>query len=239
MLPLTRHGWREMHVGTVLLAAAAWGLWLLFIPLAFIIFPIWIWLIAFFRDPHRILPQDPNAVVSPADGKISDITEIELDETLAGPAIRVGIFLSVFNVHVNRSPSVGRVVSVTYKKGIFLNAMNHGGASTQNESNTIVLAEPNGNRNIMIVKQIVGLIARRIVCTVAPGDELRRGDRIGMIKFGSRTELTIAKFLEPQIKVSIGQTVHGASTTIAILANPISTEPPLGVDARTPKEMPA
>jgi phosphatidylserine decarboxylase len=239
MLPLTRHGWREMLIGTLLLTVAAWGLALLYHPLALIVFPVWIWLIAFFRDPNRPLPNDENAVVSPADGKISDITEIELDETLGGPAVRIGIFLSVFNVHVNRSPSAGRVVSVTYKKGKFLNAMNHGGASSQNESNTIVLAEPNGSRNIMIVKQIVGLIARRIVCTVTPNDELRRGERIGMIKFGSRTELTIAKFLDPQIKVAIGQTVHGASTTIAILGNPISSEPPLGVDARTPKEMPA
>jgi phosphatidylserine decarboxylase len=239
MIPLTRHGWREMLIGSILLAAAAWGFTFIALPLSLIIFPVWIWLIAFFRDPNRALPENENAVVSPADGKISDITEIELDETLGGPAVRIGIFLSVFNVHVNRSPSVGRVVSVTYKKGKFLNAMNHGGASSQNESNTIVLAEPNGNRNIMIVKQIVGLIARRIVCSVTPGDELQRGGRIGMIKFGSRTELTIAKFLDPQIKVSIGQTVHGASTTIAILANPISSAPPLGADARAPREMPA
>jgi phosphatidylserine decarboxylase len=239
MLPLTRHGWREMLIGSILLATAAWLLTFIALPLSLIIFPVWIWLIAFFRDPNRALPDNENAVVSPADGKISDITEIPHDETLGGPAIRIGIFLSVFNVHVNRSPSVGRVVSVTYKKGKFLNAMNHGGASSQNESNTIVLAEPNGSRNIMIVKQIVGLIARTIVCTVAPSEELQRGDRIGMIKFGSRTELTIAKFLDPQIKVSIGQTVHGASTTIAVLGNPISTEPPLGADSRTPKEMPA
>jgi phosphatidylserine decarboxylase len=239
MLPLTRHGWREMLVGTIVLAAAAWGLWLLYLPLALIIIPVWLWLIAFFRDPHRPIPGDESTVVSPADGKVSDITEIPHEETFGGPAVRVGIFLSVFNVHVNRSPCRTRVVSVVYKRGKFINAMSHNEASTQNESNTIVLAETNGNRNVMIVKQIVGLIARRIVCTVAPGDIVTRGQRIGMIKFGSRTELTIAKFLDPKIQVSIGQTVRGAASVIATLGKPISTEAPLGADARIPKEMPA
>jgi phosphatidylserine decarboxylase len=239
MLPLTRHGWREMLIGTVLLAAAAWGLWLLYLPLALIIIPIWIWLIAFFRDPNRRIPDDESTVVSPADGKVSDITEIPNDETLGGPAIRVGIFLSVFNVHVNRSPCHGRVVSVVYKRGKFINAMSHNEASTQNESNTIVLAEPNGNRNIMIVKQIVGLIARRIVCSVAPGDVVTRGQRIGMIKFGSRTEITIAKSLEPNIRVRVGQTVRGAADVIATLDRPISSTAPLGAASPAPKAVPA
>ena len=162
-----------MLIGSLLLAIIALGLGILFRPLALLVIPVLIWLFAFFRDPNRKIPADQHALVSPADGKVSDITEIEHDELLGGPAVRVGIFLSVFNVHVNRSPCDGKVVSVVYKKGKFVNAMKHGEASGQNESNTIVLAEPTGGRNIVVVKQIVGLIARRIVCTVTPGQSIR------------------------------------------------------------------
>jgi phosphatidylserine decarboxylase len=224
MVPLTRHGWREMLIGSVVLAITAVGLGIAFWPLALIVLPVFIWLFAFFRDPNRKVPAEQHAVVSPADGTVSDITEIPHDESLGGPAVRVGIFLSVFNVHVNRAPCDARVLSITYKKGKFLNAMNHSGASDSNESNTIVLAEPNGDRPIAVVKQIVGLIARRIICTIARDEVLERGQRIGMIKFGSRTELTIAKFLNPQIKVTVGQTVRGAMDIIAILGNPIHTQ---------------
>jgi len=213
-----------MLIGSLLLAIIAFGLAILFRPLALIVIPILIWLFAFFRDPNRKIPTEQHALVSPADGKVSDITEIEHDELLGGPAVRVGIFLSVFNVHVNRSPCDGKVVSVVYKKGKFVNAMKHGEASGQNESNTIVLAEPTGGKNIVVVKQIVGLIARRIVCTVTPGEFVERGSRIGMIKFGSRTELTIAKWLAPEIRVQVGQNVRGAADVIAVLGNPIQTE---------------
>ena len=120
----------------------------------------------------------------------------------------------------------GKVVAVEYKKGRFINAMRHDQASEQNESNTIVLAEPNGERRIAVVKQIVGLIARRIVFSAREGETLRRGERIGMIKFGSRTELTIPKWLEPQIKVTIGQSVRGAADVIAVLRQPIHTTAP-------------
>jgi phosphatidylserine decarboxylase len=213
-----------MLIGSLVLAVTAWGLGLFFWPLALIVVPVLIWLFAFFRDPERKLPSEQHAVVSPADGKVSDITELEHDELIGGPAVRVGIFLSVFNVHVNRCPCDGTVVSVDYKKGKFVNAMRHGEASDQNESNTIVLAEPRGGKNIVVVKQIVGMIARRIVCTVSKGEFVERGSRIGMIKFGSRTELTIAKFLEPKVQVAIGQTVRGAADVIAVLGKPIHTE---------------
>jgi phosphatidylserine decarboxylase len=231
-----------MLIGSLLLAIIAWGLGMFFRPLALIIIPVLIWLFAFFRDPNRRIPADRNALVSPADGKVSDITEIEHDELLGGPAVRVGIFLSVFNVHVNRSPCDGKVVSVVYKKGKFVNAMKHGEASGQNESNTIVLAEPTQGRNIVVVKQIVGLIARRIVCTVTPGELVERGSRIGMIKFGSRTELTIAKWLAPRIRVQVGQNVRGAADVIAVLENPIHSEAPAAMDdlqPLAPRETPA
>jgi len=225
MVPLTRHGWREMLIGSVVLITMAVVLGLsLGWPLSFIVLPVLIWLFAFFRDPERKIPAEQHAMVSPADGKVSDITNIPHDDLLGGPAVRVGIFLSVFNVHVNRSPCDGRVLTVTYKEGKFINAMKHNEASEENESNTVVLAEPKGDRPVAVVKQIVGLIARRIVCTVKPSDLVERGARIGMIKFGSRTELSIPKWLEPTVKVHIGQTVRGGADVIAVLAKPIQTE---------------
>jgi phosphatidylserine decarboxylase len=192
-------------------------------PLSFLCLPVLIFLFAFFRDPERLVPAEQHAMVSPADGTVSDITEVSNDPLIGGPAVRVGIFLSVFNVHVNRSPCDGKVLSSVYKEGKFINAMHHNKASEENESNTIVLAEPNGDRPVAVVKQIVGLIARRIVSTVKPGDQVGRGERIGMIKFGSRTELTIAKWLAPEVKVKEGQSVRGASDVIAILGQPIHT----------------
>lgn len=224
MLPLTRHGLREMLIGSILLAVLAIVLLNIWWPLALLVVPVWVWLLAFFRDPERALPTQQHAMVSPADGKIADITELPSVELLGGvPAIRVGIFLSVFNVHINRTPCDGRVVNVIYKRGKFINAMSHAQASEQNESNTLVLADAADNRPIAVVKQIVGLIARRIVCIAKPGDLLQRGQRFGMIKFGSRTELYIPKWLEPEIKVQIGQKVRGAMDVIAILRNPIPT----------------
>jgi phosphatidylserine decarboxylase len=116
------------------------------------------------------------------------------------------------------------VVDVTYKKGKFINAMSHAKASEDNESNTVVLREPSGaHRPVAVVKQIVGLIARRIICTVKPNDGVTRGQRIGMIKFGSRTELTIPMWLKPTIKVKVGDTVRGAADVIATLGEPIHT----------------
>ncbi len=223
MLRFTRHGFREMLIGTLVLAIVAIGLGFAWWPLALVVIPVLVWLFAFFRDPEREIPVEQNTMVSPADGKVSDITEIEHDDLLGGPAVRVGIFLSVFNVHINRSPCDGRVINAEYKRGKFINAMRHGEASQENESNTMVLTEVNGDRPIAVVRQIVGLIARRIIFTPRVGDLLHRGERIGMIKFGSRTELTIAKWLDPKIQVLVGDTVRGAADTIAVLGNPIHT----------------
>src|SRR5437762_6185901 len=116
MVPFTRHGWREMLIGSVVLVATAvvlgWSFWW---PVSIIVIPVLIWLFAFFRDPHRRIPAEQNIMVSPADGTVSDITEVEHDALLGCPSVRVGIFLSVFNVHVNRSPCDGRIVDVIYK----------------------------------------------------------------------------------------------------------------------------
>jgi phosphatidylserine decarboxylase len=224
MVPITRHGWRELLIGSIVLLLCAAALGYEIPLLALLVVPVFIWLVAFFRDPHRVVPTEQHAMVSPADGTVSDITEIPNDPLLGGPAVRVGIFLSVFNVHVNRSPCDGKVLSVTYKEGKFINAMRHNEASDENESNTIVLGDPETGKPIAVVKQIVGLIARRIVSTVKIGETVTRGERIGMIKFGSRTELTIPKWLEPEIKVRVGESVHGASDIVAIMHKAIHTK---------------
>jgi phosphatidylserine decarboxylase len=224
MLPLTRHGFREMLIGSMALIIVAIGLGLAWWPLALFVVPVLIWLFAFFRDPDRQIPAEQHVMVSPADGTVSDITELENCELLGNvPAVRVGIFLSVFNVHVNRCPCDGKVARVIYKKGKFINAMSHARASEDNESNTVVLAEPATEKPIAVVKQIVGLIARRIIFDPKDGEILRRGQRIGMIKFGSRTELYVPRWLEPQAKVQVGQSVRGGADVIVTLGKPIHT----------------
>ncbi|HWB54165.1 MAG TPA: phosphatidylserine decarboxylase [Tepidisphaeraceae bacterium] len=224
MFRLTRHGFREMLIGSVVLAVVALGLGLAWWPLAILVAPVLVWLFAFFRDPERKLPSNVNSFVSPADGVVSDITEIAHDDLLGGPAVRIGIFLSVFNVHINRSPCDGRVIKVTYRKGKFINAMKHNEASEENESNTVVLADENTAEPIAVVKQIVGLIARRIIFTPAEGDTLKRGQRIGMIKFGSRTELYISARLSPKVVVRVGQSVRGAADVIAVIGQGVDEE---------------
>lgn len=209
-----------MLIGTVVLSATAVVLGLTFWPLAIPLAAVLVWLFAFFRDPERAIPVDEHLMVSPADGVVSDITKIENDALLGSPAIRVGIFLSVFNVHINRSPCDAKVRETAYKKGKFVNAMRHDQASDENESNTIILEEPASGRPVAVVKQIVGLIARRIICTANKGDLLARGQRIGMIKFGSRTELTIPNWLNPEIMVKVGQPVRGGADIIAKLGHP-------------------
>lgn len=231
MFRFTRHGFKEMLVGTVVLALMAFALGWAWWPLALLVLPVLVWLFAFFRDPERPIPAEERIMVSPADGTVSDITEIESEPLLGGvPAVRVGIFLSVFNVHVNRSPCDGKVLSITYKKGKFINALNHSKASDENESNTVVLGEPTTGRPVAVVKQIVGLIARRIIFTAGQGDSLRMGDRIGMIKFGSRTELVIPKWLEPQVLVKEGQVVRGGADVVVRLGQPIHTTVKRAVD---------
>src|SRR5829696_7190493 len=204
MLRVTRHGFREMLIGSVALVLTAFVLgYFSYWWLALLLVPVLVWLFAFFRDPERVVPDEQHAMVSPADGTVSDITEIENDELLGGPCVRVGIFLSVFNVHVNRAPCDGRVHKVIDKRGKFINAMRHGDASSENEAKTIVLEEPGSSRPVAVVKLIVGMIARRIIFTPREHEMVQRGQRIGMIKFGSRTELYVPKWLKPEVKVQV------------------------------------
>jgi phosphatidylserine decarboxylase len=213
---ITPYGLREVVVGTVLCAAAGWGLALLPPPANWAaVLPglFWLYLLVFFRDPPRTVPDDPLAVVSPADGVVTDITDLDAPEFIAEPSVRVGIFLSVIDVHVNRTPCAGRVEYLQYKAGEFLDARRED-CTHRNESNALgLVCERWGNAKVL-VRQIAGLIARRIVCAAKPGDVLSAGQRYGMIKFGSRTEVILPKRLAFAPSVKVGDRVKGGSTIL-------------------------
>ena len=163
----------------------------------------------FFRDPERPIPNLAGALVSPADGKVTDISEVVADGVRR---LRISIFLSVFDVHVNRAPISGVIREVRYQRGKFLNAMNAVSAE-QNEQNIVTVE---GEGHTVIFKQIAGLLARRIVFSKQVGDSVKRGERVGLIKFGSRVDV----LLDPSAKVQIrvGEHVKGGSSVLAVLA---------------------
>jgi phosphatidylserine decarboxylase len=181
------------------LAGAAWTL-----P-ALLLAAFFLW---FFRDPERVIPPAAHAVVSPGDGKVTDLSPRTVDGI---ERTRISIFLSVFDVHVNRSPIAGVIRDVRYQRGQFLNAMNSASAE-HNEQNTVTVE---GEGHAVVFKQIAGLLARRIVFTKKVGDRVERGERIGLIKFGSRVDVLLEPSATPQIKV--GDRVKGGSTVLAYL----------------------
>ena len=164
----------------------------------------------FFRDPDRDIPNEEGVIVSPGDGKIVEIIE-EKDPMLDEPYRRVSIFLNVFNVHVQRIPVGGRIGQVKYNKGKFLNAASHK-ASLENEQNAMII---DTGKQKVLVKQIAGLIARRIVCWAKEGDNYSLGQRYGLIRFGSRVDLFLP--LSAEVKVSLGDHVSGGSSIIGYL----------------------
>lgn len=173
------------------------------IPVILACFFLW-----FFRDPNRAIPNVPGAIVSPADGKV---TEADWIETPQGSRLKLSIFLNVFDVHVNRSPDKGVVSAVEYRRGLFVNAMREDAASL-NEQNMIVI---NCGHYDVAIKQIAGLLARRIVCSVKEGDRVERGSRVGLIKFGSRVDVLMPA--EVNLLVRKGDRVKGGSTVLATL----------------------
>lgn len=179
------------------------------VPVLLAAFFLW-----FFRDPERVIPQGPGVIVSPADGKVTEIISIM---TPAGVRTRISVFLNVFNVHVNRSPIDGILGEVTYKKGEYLNAMNPASAE-RNEQNLVVVE---GDRATVVFKQIAGLLARRIVFNYKVGDRVERGQRVGLIKFGSRVDIILPA--EAVVRVKVGDKVQGGSSILADLA-PVLTE---------------
>jgi len=164
----------------------------------------------FFRDPERLIPDSAGAVVSPGDGKVTEVSSVVMN---GFARTRISIFLSVFDVHVNRSPMAGVIREVRYQKGKFLNAMNPASAE-HNEQNAVTVE---GDGQMIVFKQIAGLLARRIVFTKKVGDPVKRGERLGLIKFGSRVDVLLDASANLQIKV--GDRVKGGSSVLAYLGH--------------------
>jgi phosphatidylserine decarboxylase len=190
------------------LAVALWGFtgsWgLALVPVALAAFFLW-----FFRDPERKIPSAPGLIVSPGDGVVTETAVIETPE---GARQRISIFLSVFNVHVNRAPIAGVLTQVRYQKGQYLNAMNPASAD-RNEQN---IATVSGEGIEVTFKQIAGLLARRIVFNPHEGDTVERGQRVGLIKFGSRVDVLLPA--EAELRVKVGQKVKGGASVLAAMS---------------------
>lgn len=205
---LAREGWGHVAIALVAALVAQWlgGLWWAL--------PFWlavIFVVQFFRDPPRVIPEVANAIVAPADGKVIAVGDAE-DPYLKRPAKRISIFMNVFNVHSNRSPVAGEVRERWYNAGSFLNAALDK-ASAENERNALWLRTDQGEDVVFV--QVAGLIARRILCYVGPGAKLARGERYGFIRFGSRVDV----YLPPsaQLKVALGDKVYSGRDVIATL----------------------
>jgi phosphatidylserine decarboxylase len=200
----------------LLRAGAAPSLWLraagwLVVATLIVVGLLIVW---FFRNPSRRVPTEAGLVVSPADGKVVAIDEIEHDEFVGGPAVQIGIFLSIFNVHLNRAPVAGRVIGLRYRPGKYLNALRPESAR-ENEQLAVRIQEGFPPYRRLVVRQITGAIARRIVCWLKPGDELARGETFGMIKLGSRTELVLPREPGLTIRARLGDRVKAGVTVLA------------------------
>ncbi|MCP4375214.1 MAG: phosphatidylserine decarboxylase family protein [bacterium] len=175
---------------------------------------VYLWVLWFFRDPERTTPQGQGLFIAPADGKIADITNIGPDSELQRDGVRIGIFMNIFNVHLSRCPVDGVVESVDHRPGLFLDVRDPH-ASERNESTTIRLKyQYQGNEYPVVFRQIAGLVARRIVTDLTEGQSVTRGQRVGMIKFGSRLELLVPTELVSTVCVEVGQTSRGAETIL-------------------------
>jgi len=206
-IPIASDGYRFIIPLVILTVALALSplIWLAGVSGLLLLF-----VLNFFRDPERAIPNEERVIVSPGDGKVVEIVE-EKDALLDEPYRRVSIFLNVFNVHVQRTPVAGRIEQIKYNKGKFLNAASHK-ASLENEQNAMII---HTGKEKVLVKQIAGLIARRIVCWAKEGDNCNLGQRFGLIRFGSRVDLFLP--LNAEIKVSLGDHVSGGNSIIGYL----------------------
>ena len=196
---------------SVVVAAALLVHWVFWLVLPVVLL-MWFEAASFFRDPERTLPTDVHLLLSPADGRVTHLEEVDEPDFPGGRAFRISIFLSVFDVHVNRVPRTGRVVNVRYFPGCFLDARS-AECAVRNEQLWLDLEETDTRRPVR-VKQISGAIARRIVCQVKPGDEVRAGDRFGMIKYGSRTDILIPAGDAFEVLVRVGDAVRGGADAL-------------------------
>ena len=204
---IAREGWLYIVISFAVTAIVTykWGVWSL---------PLWLislFVLQFFRDPARTVPESPDAVLSPADGRIV-VVEKAQDVYGEREALKISVFMNVFNVHSNRSPVDGKVESVHYFPGKFVNA-DLDKASLENERNALVITAQNGQ--IVTCVQVAGLIARRILCYVKSGGVLRRGERFGFIRFGSRVDVYLPLSAKP--KVTVGDKVYATETILAEL----------------------
>jgi len=204
---LSEARWILLFLALLATAGAAFSAWLWWF-----FFLLFLFTIAFFRDPERAAPPDPNLIVAPADGTIMDIVESDESHVLKTRTRRIGIFLSIFDVHTNRVPIDSHVIYRQHRAGLCLDAR-RADCSEKNESMTWAFENP---RVTIVVRQITGAIARRIVAWAQIGEELKKGERFGMIRFGSRTELYLP--LNAEVLVKVGDHVLGGSTIIARLA---------------------
>ena len=207
---IAREGWPFLAIAVAIAALATYfggGWWSLLLWL------VALFVLQFFRDPAREIPQQADAVLSPADGRIVKVERTQ-DEYLKREAIKISVFMNVFNVHSNRSPVDGTVQQVWYSPGKFVNA-DLDKASTENERNALWLKTSDGQDVTSV--QVAGLIARRILCYVKAGDVLARGQRYGFIRFGSRVDVYLP--LTATVKVAIGDKVSATSTILAVLAH--------------------
>jgi phosphatidylserine decarboxylase len=215
-MPMAPWGWRELNlfgwplllmgIGATLLPG--WWDWLSIVP-----FGLFAILVYFFRDPPRRIPTAPASIVAPADGTIIEITQLDHDEFIGRPAVKLGIFLSLLNVHVNRAPVAGRVVEMKYRPGEFISATRPE-SSLRNESMWIGFEESDEPRRRFAVRQISGMLARRIVCNLKPNQTVARGEKFGMIKLGSRTELILPAG-SVQVNVRVGERVRAGRHIVA------------------------
>lgn len=209
-------GWPFVIIAALFVVALA-----LFSGVAFLLgLVVFAWVVYFFRDPRRITPVREGLVVSPADGRICAINEVEPEEDLglgSEPRIRVSIFLDIFDVHINRAPTSGKISYINYRPGKFFNA-DLDKASVDNERNALAITmegdHPYAGQRMGVV-QIAGLIARRIVCTVKEENHIKAGEQFGIIRFGSRTDIYLPKGVEPL--VCLNQRMIGGETIIADL----------------------
>ena len=213
-LGVARVGLAELIIiggGFLALAAVmAYFFW----PAAIVLAALGLFVVSFFRNPRRVVPQGAGIYVAPADGKVVSIERLSHDEHIGGPAVVIGIFLSVFNVHINRVPVAARVVGLSYHRGKFMNAL-FADSVKYNEQMHVRLVEIGGRERRLVIKQIAGAIARRIVCWVRPGNELDGGEQFGMIKLGSRTELIIPDEPGLSVEVHIGMNVRAGASIMA------------------------
>ena len=221
-IPLTKYGLPQVVVFPAIALAVMvvfplagkdflplWTIVLIEVLLAFIC----LWILTFFRDPYRSPPSDKNLLLAPADGRVTDIEIVREDSFIGGDVLRVGIFMSIFNTHINRAPCSAKVEKIIYRKGKYKNAANPQSGRV-NESNNLELIRTDGPQQRLIVRQISGAIARRIVCEASEGRVLTGGEKFGMIKFGSRAELIVPARENVKCLVQIGDKVKAGLTPL-------------------------